>query len=702
MSAPSVLAASPGRLRAAAGRLGSAASVVATQSSTLQGASADVAPSWSGVAADMFRSHCERLAADARTGWTALGRASEALATLASRLEYAQQLARESQSFAASAASMRAQAAAMDPSPMIHLYNEEAYAASSRSATLEAEADRIAREAAAHAASVLREVASSAPSRRDRGWGAVMNLRAAELGAYLRMHLSALPGGAQAVAGRELAQMFNAALEGEWDEAAMTSLFAVLEANASNSDFAAGFFNELGGRATVALVEEVQVRYGAFTDASDRFTRPLGLALGVASGPGNLEGRFVDELLDPNNYEGPMILSLAQLVEHGTFETDFAVRLGDLVVRGIVYNPTPAHTPGTPDRFPVDLRSVILHAVARTPDAARELLLMRLDEPILPGTYVDYIDILMRGEYMGPESGVGALIRAATIDVAGEDRYDAARVVAKFVTGAPDVHAMYALPPDVRIAMGAVAREWWSDFVDVAYGAGTGAEWAQDDDVAGSVHDDRVRVSMDDLLAYLEVALATPEARAEVVAGIEDYTERMVARALDMPIGDARDHVMQRVGASIETFSIADTNFRELSGKEADEVAALQREIVGGFANEIVNQAAGRFAKPINIVVNEYLDHVFESNEQIRRLKEGELAELRLRLGYRLEVIAQANERGLIPPGEHDALLRYLRMEGESEFDGIRRVTRLMDPPGTDILMDGLRQKYLHGDDRDV
>ena len=71
-----------------------------------------------------------------------MARAGDALSELANSLEYAQQLARESQSLAASAASLRSQAASMEPSPMIRLVTEEAYAAAGRSAALEAEAEQ--------------------------------------------------------------------------------------------------------------------------------------------------------------------------------------------------------------------------------------------------------------------------------------------------------------------------------------------------------------------------------------------------------------------------------------------------------------------------------------------------------------------------------------------------------------------------------
>jgi hypothetical protein len=661
-----------------------------SQLSSIEGA-ADVATgAWSGVASTMFADHCDRLCNDARAGSSALRRAGDALHGLASEIEYAQSLARESQSLAASAASLRAQVATMEPSPLIRVATEEAYAVSSRALALEAEADRIAREAGARAAAVLSEVEGAAPSRRDLAWAGVMRLSASDLAAYLRMDVLGLPDRVQEAAGRRLAQLVRAATEGEeWDTEQVAELVDLLADNGYDGDFAAGFFNDLTGAATLDLVHQLQHHFGRFSDESERITTPLSIALGAATRSGRLDGAFIDDLMRTDGYEPMPVDELAQLVEHGTYEADFILRIGEQLVHHLAYIAVPYE--GAVPGEELDVYSVIFRAIARTPEAARGVLLMDLPHPT-PHGFESAMQVLLAGDYYGPDSGAGALIRAATIGSLGEDPAEANQVVLRLIQQSPGIHGEWGLPTDAVQAVADVAAAWWKDLSSVAYAA-----FVTDADAAGLIFGGQAHgdVSLADTIAFLEIGVSDPEGRETIVNAMNLHSEALIAEILAMPEGHDRDLLVHRLGATVEMFSIADSEYRELRGAQTDEFNEQMRELTGLLTGQLAN-LTGPLSRPLGYAGGKLLDELFESQEQLLEVKAGGLQDLMLRTQLELAMIAEAHREGMISDDQRGKLNDYVLEGSAYNYDRVRDVIEPIELIRRS--MDELRKDWLQSD----
>ena len=668
MSIGSILAASPETLRTAGGKLGNVAVGLSSRASEIS-AAADVAvANWSGVAASLCANHCDRLVESARTGATAVLRAGGALDRLATELEYAQELARRAQSYAASIAGVRAQIASMEPSPMIRVLSEEAAAAAWQASAAEAEAESIARAAAAHATGVLSEVAGMAPSQRDPAWGGVLNLSARELNAFFSLDLAGLPDRMQSLAGRELATLVEKATSSDdFTADEIDELFEALDANAYDGDFTAGFFNELGAAGTADITAKLTGRFGYFTDEVEPFMQPLSVALGTASKQG-LDPGFAQGLLDRflSEHTG-LSAHVASLVEYGTYESGFIVALAE---RAAVWplalaGGLPIHT--FTDR-PVDIAGVILEAVSRTPKAARTLLLKDFPvDPSVPEVLAgkSYMKVLLDAPYADQAAGLNALITAATNETVPPGA--AYEVMLKLIQEAPDVGVGNMFTSTHQL-IAQIASERWDDFARSAWAAQSGKGWALSEDFDGEVTDNGIRLSMHDSLAFMEFIVADPEARKVMEDSMTEHVDELIRHSLlDLPEGAKRDHTLERAGAAMELFSLGDTHFRRDDAEQTDKQMAQYQTLLSLASGEVLLKVTPG-GKVVDLVtgpiVDAAIDKAFKENHELQAMSATEQQELRYFAELDLRILGQAGKAGILTPEQVEFEMERLAGKG--------------------------------------
>lgn len=704
MSIGSILAASPGTLRAAGGKLGNVAVGLSSRASEISAAADGAVANWSGVAATLCANHCDRLVESARTGATVVLRAGGALDRLATELEYAQELARRAQSYAASIASVRAQIASMEPSPMIRVLSEEAAAAAWQASAAEAEAESIARAAAAHATGVLSEVAGMAPSQRDPAWGGVLNLSARELNAFFSLDLAGLPDRMQSLAGRELATLVEKATSSDdftVDE--IDELFEALDANAYDGDFTAGFFNELGAAGTADLTAKLTGRFGYFTDEVEPFMQPLSVALGSASKQG-LDPGFAQGLLDRFLSEHTDLSAhVASLVEYGTYESGFIVALAE---RAAVWplalaGGLPIHT--FTDRQ-VDIAGVILEAVSRTPEAARALLLKDFPvDPSVPEVLAgtSYMKVLLDAPYADQAAGLNALITAATNEtVPPRAAYE---VILKLIQEAPDIGVGNMFTSTHQL-IAQIASERWDDFARSAWAAQHQNDkgWANEEDFAGEAKDSGIRLSMHDSLAFMEFIVADSQARKVMEESMTEHVDELIRHALlDLPEGGKRDHTLERAGAAMELFSLGDTHFRRDDAEQTDKQIAQYQTLLSLASGEVLLKVTPG-GKVVDLVtgpiVDAAIDKAFKENHELQAMSATEQQELRYFAELDLRILGQAGNAGILTPEQVEFEMERLAGKGGVSRHQINEKLDLLKHRAYEAMVT-LRREWLDPED---
>ena len=703
MSISSILAASPGTLRAAAGTLTNASGGLSSQASGISAAADGAIGNWTGIAASLCATHCGRLSDDANTGAGALQRAGEALSQLANELDHAQEVARQAQSYAASAESMRAQIAAMESSPMIKLLSADAATAAWQASAAEAEAESIARVAAARAAAILSEVAGMAPSHRDPAWGGVLNLSAQELNAFFSLDLRYLPDQVQGLAGRELAKLVadkTSSQDFEADD--IDELFAALGANAYDGDFTAGFFNQLGAAGTADLTVKLVGRFGYFTHEVDTFMQPLSVALGSASREG-LDAGFADGLVESFLSEGADTSAyIAHLVQYGTYETDFIVTLAEQgVMRPLAVAGGIANFIATEDG-PVDLSGIILEAVARTPEAARTLLLKHFpdDLSVPPGLVGEsYLKVLLDAPYADGAAGLNAVIASATN--ASVPPRAANEVILALIQQAPDVGHGNMFDSTHALIV-SIASERWDDFSRNAWAAYNDKDWADGDRFfGGEATNERIRFSMMDALAFMEFAVADAETRAVMKESLDAQVDELIRQALAMPEGSKRDHLLERAGAATELFSLGDTHYRRDYGERVDKEMGQYKLLTKIVSGELI----GKFSpggKAVHLVVKqlagEAIDNAFKTNNELSAMSATEQQELKYFAELDFKILAYAAEAGILSPEQVAYELDRLRGEGQLSRHDINKHLDLLEGRPYEAMRE-LRDRWLEKED---
>ncbi|MBW3594823.1 MAG: hypothetical protein KY391_04530 [Actinobacteria bacterium] len=611
--------------------------------------------SWSGFARNLFDERCTRLALDARTGSDAMDQAAAALNELAAALESAQEMARQAQAYANQANSIEASARSQaQESPLTTLF-DEASMCRGRAISLENQATALAQSAAARAAGVFNAVASMAPSVKTPAWAAVRGLSRKQLSAYLSLDLDDLSSDVQYWVGRRLADYVQNAVEEDIDHDDLAALFATLESNGHDGDFAAGFFNAFGGTGTLALVGRLNDGFTAFSDDLQPFMQPLSVALGAATRSGRLESTFVDELMPFENGAPTNYSEVAQLVQYGRFDHDFAVKAGEVAVL-LATQRASAHSivPGQPH---LDMKGIILDAVARTPEAANTLARMSFDEAPPSASAVgeakSYLTILLRSQYNDGAGGLANFLEAATFGVRSSDPGAANDVVYRLIREAPrssHEYGLFARPTQVLAEIGAA---WWEDLATSAYGE------HRDIAVALGATASKVRVSADDAAAFVELIVGAEGDRALIRDAAFAYANEELGHAASLTDMDARWRAVGRAGASLELFSVGDSVARREYGQVADEVSAFN----GSVATAILTKPIGAIpllADPLSFAASQWLGEQFETNEQVIQMSETERQDLFLRTQLDVAVVNAFHEAGHLTDAEVKRVLRYM------------------------------------------
>lgn len=452
----------------------------------------------------------------------------------------------------------------------------------------------------------------TAGAMEDRVLGGV---RAGDYTVLTGLSLNDLDEDTQKAVGAEIAKDAYKASYNEDPDHSFSEVSAVVNRFNTDEQFSTGFYNELGGRGTDALAQNIatfQSNHEGLDDpALIALFAPFANMLGTATRSRDLNKGFTNGFLRKDlsvrdRYGGhDMTKAFVMSGTASRYSPEFLSAVG----QEIIIDPSANPDDGIPMHELSDEQD-LMEFMAGNPEAAAQLLAGHNG----PANVSNAAPLLMYGpRYTDDGDALGSLIRAGTHDALGYDRATALNASESVIKATPEFADH--LPDGAKDSLVTILDDQIDGF---EYAAVHEANPAGD-----YVRGDTVDISYDESRKYLTSLLGWE-------GDPRDHTATIIGSQVESNIYDAtgygdqseqRSDLMNRAGSLHEMATLSGID-ADISGAEDDKKAA---EVQKFFAGKAVDAAGGKILERVpgsDILIGKGLDAVFPTDQVEDALKQ--------------------------------------------------------------------------------
>ena len=484
-------------------------------------------------------------------------------------------------------------------------------------------------------------------------------VRAGDYDVLTGLSINTLDEDTQRAVGAEIAKDADEAAYNEGDHS-LEEVSSVVSRFGTDNEFASGFYNQLGGRGTADLAQNIVYFHGQGEGLEDpallALMAPFANMLGTATRSGALRPGFTSgfmrkDLSVRDRYGGHQVMSA--FVMSGTasrYSPAFLSAVGEEVLI------TPSANPDDGINFhELSENQDLMQFISENPEAAAQLLAGHHG----PGNHFsNAAPLMMYGpRYTDDGEALGSLIRAGTHDALAYDRataIDAGETIIKITPEFAD-----HMPDGTKDALVTILDDHVSGF---EYAAVHEANPSGD-----YVRGDTVDISYDEGRKYLTALLGFEgEPRDEAATIIGSRVESNIYEATGYgDQSEQRSDLMNRSGALHEMATLSGID-AGISDAEGDKKAA---EVQKFFAGKAIDAAGGKILERVpgtDILVGKGLDAVFPTDQVEKALEQANASQGSATDKLNYLVLVGEVQHGDLPP---QALQAQDALGGTDSYD---------------------------------